>query len=75
MPPGAPNFTGAPEAVLTPEQSAAFVRFVEHLTATGQSGEAPAGVNVTQIYNGTQIPTPQQQAEMNRQLAMSLSGG
>ena len=75
MPPGAPNFTGEPEAVLTPEQSQAFVRFVEHLTSGQSGGAAPGTPTVVQNYYGTQYPTVEQQAIQNRNLAMALSGG
>jgi hypothetical protein len=76
MPPGAPNFTGQPEAVLTPEQSDAFTRFVNHITS-GASGGAAApgtGATVNVYFTGTQLPTPEQMAEIERRLAMAVGG-
>jgi hypothetical protein len=70
MPPGAPNFTGKPEAVLTPEQSAAFVRFVEHLTSGASGGAAAPSINLN--YFGPQEPTPEQRAMIYRDLCLLM---
>jgi SLT domain-containing protein len=72
LPPGmtvAVNQTGRPEAILTPEESAAFQQIVKQLTA---NGGAPAGgkPSVTFMFNGTQLPTAEQQAEMDRHYSL-----
>lgn len=74
--PGPVNQTGRPEAVLTPDESAAFVALVREMAAARRGG-GPAGseVTVNQNYYGTQYPTPSQRALMRRDLAMALSGG
>ena len=62
------NRTGRPEAVLTPEESAAFIAIAKRLTAGGGLGGA------TFNYFGTQQPTPEQRAMMMRDLGLTLSG-
>jgi hypothetical protein len=66
------NRTGRPEAVLTPDESRAFVRIARHL-AQGTSGQA-GGTTVNQNYYGPQMPGPEQQAIMRRDLAVMLGG-
>ncbi|MFE2407128.1 hypothetical protein ACFXDE_02155 [Kitasatospora sp. NPDC059408] len=69
------NGLAKPEAVLTPEQSAAFVDLVRHLAGQGAAGASVGRqVTVEQHYHGTQLPTVEQQADMQRRLALSLSG-
>jgi Phage tail lysozyme len=70
------NRTGQPEAVLTPDESAAFVAWVR-LQLSGHSGGAAAGNAPVAIfnYNGTQYPGVEQRALMRRDLALALSGG
>jgi hypothetical protein len=69
---GPPNLTGQPEAVLTPDQSVAFLRLVQQMTS-GQSGggtRPPVTVN----FVGTQMPNAEQMAEIERRLAMAVGG-
>ncbi|MGW2371657.1 hypothetical protein [Kitasatospora sp. NPDC001683] len=69
------NGLGKPEAVLTPEQSQAFVALVRHLAGQGPAGAAIGRqVTVEQHYHGTQLPTVEQQADMQRRLTLALSG-
>ena len=65
------NATGKPEAVLTPEESAAFVAIAKRLTAQGTGTLAPVN-NFN--YFGPQTPTPEMRAMQMRDLAMTLSG-
>lgn len=66
------NQVGQPEAVLTPAESDAFVALVRQLLAGGTGGSAVPPIQF--VYNGTQQPTPEQQAIMMRTLAMTLGG-
>jgi hypothetical protein len=69
------NGLGRPEAVLTPEQSEAFIALARHLAAQGVGGASVGRqVTVEQHYHGTQLPTIEQQADMQRRLALTLSG-
>ncbi|MEV7770589.1 hypothetical protein [Kitasatospora sp. NPDC086791] len=69
------NGLARPEAVLTPEQSEAFVALARHLAAQGVGGASfGRQVTVEQHYHGTQLPTIEQQADMQRRLALTLSG-
>jgi len=68
------NQLGQPEAVLTPQESQAFVALVRRMLAQPQ-GVPGQGVTVVQQYNGTQLPSVEQQAIMNRNLTLALSGG
>jgi hypothetical protein len=64
-----------PEAVLTPDQSVALQVAAEHYRAQRAVGADAGGskqINVN--YYGTQHPTPEQKAEMMRDLALALSG-
>lgn len=71
--PGPVNQTSQPEAVLTPEESRAFVALVRQWTSQG--GGAPGGrPQVNFNYFGTQYPTAEQQAIQRRDLAMMLGG-
>lgn len=77
MPSGMPgavpvNSTGQPEAVLTPAESQAWVALVKRMLAQGSGG---MGANVQFVYNGPQVPTPEMQAMMRRDLALTLSSG
>ena len=75
MPGGGPgfNFTGQPEAVLDPRQTQLLETLVQRL---GSGASGVAGQPVVQfVYNGTQHPTPEQQAQMKRDLALALSNG
>ena len=69
------NKLSRPEAVLTPDESQAFVQIARQLTAqgVGQGGVGGSKQAIFQFF-GTQLPTPEQQAEMDRHLAMALSG-
>jgi TP901 family phage tail tape measure protein len=62
------NASGSPEAVLTPQESAAFVQLVKALVSRGggmASGDmAGAGAQVNVNYYGTQAPTPEQEQAM-----------
>lgn len=69
------NGLSRPEAVLTPQQSDAFVAIVRHLTSQGMGGSALGGpVTVEQHYHGTQWPTAEHKAAMQRDLALALGG-
>ncbi|WP_042400218.1 transglycosylase SLT domain-containing protein [Streptacidiphilus carbonis] len=69
------NHLGKPEAVLTPQESAAFVAIVRQLTSQGVGASGLGrGVNVVQNFNGTMWPNPEQQAAMRRDLALALGG-
>ena len=58
MPGGMPvNQTGRPEAVLTPEESDAFVELVKRFTGGGPDGGAGAMGGVNFNYFGTQYPS------------------
>jgi SLT domain-containing protein len=69
------NGLAKPEAVLTPEQSQAFIVLARHLAGQGIEGASVGRqVTVEQHYHGTQLPTVEQQADMQRRLALALSG-
>ncbi len=70
---GIVNQTGKPEAVLTPQQSQAFLSIVERLQMGGGAGMG-GEPQVVQNYYGTQHPTAEQNAIMMRDLAMAVSG-
>ena len=68
LPPGmtaAVNLTGKPEAVLTPAQSAALQQL-----ATGGGARPPAQVTVN--FYGTQLPSAEQMAEIERRLSLAV---
>ena len=69
--PGGLNATGKPEAVLSPEESQAFVAIARQLTQQGGGLQQPVVVNVT----GTQWPNVEQIAYIKRELALAVSGG
>lgn len=72
---GPPNFTGKPEAVLTPAQSQAFVALVKQMTGQGQAGGAAGRqVNASFNYFGPQQPTAEMKAQMMRDLALAIGG-
>lgn len=76
LPPGptlAWNQTGRTEEVLTPDERQAWVSLVRRMLNQPRGGSG-RGVTVVQQYNGTQLPTVEQQAIMNRNLALALSG-
>jgi SLT domain-containing protein len=69
------NKTGQPEAVLTPQESAAFVAVVKQmLSRQGSAGAAgertPAVVN----FYGPQMPGQEQMAEIMRQVSLAAGG-
>jgi hypothetical protein len=69
---GPVNQLTQPEAVLTPQQSQALIELASSARRGGDG--ATAQPQVVQNFIGTQLPTPEQQAQMRRDLAMSLSG-
>lgn len=76
MPGGMPvNGLGKPEAVLTPEESQAFVTIARHLASQGVGGSPMKGApSVVQNFVGTQYPNAEQKAAMLRDLALALGG-
>ncbi|MGW3195213.1 transglycosylase SLT domain-containing protein [Streptomyces sp. NPDC001118] len=64
-----------PEAVLTPEESQAFVQIVRQLTAQGAPGQTLGSRQATINFYGTQLPNAEQKAGMMRELALALGGG
>ncbi|MGA5820804.1 transglycosylase SLT domain-containing protein [Kitasatospora sp. NPDC094028] len=69
------NGLARPEAVLTPDQSQAFITLARHLAGQGPGGASVGRqVTVEQHYHGTQLPTVEQQADMQRRLTLALSG-
>lgn len=67
------NQTGQPEAVLTPQESAAFIALVRRMTS--QPGGTAGGSPVANLYfTGPQMPGPEQLAEMYRQLSLAMGG-
>lgn len=71
------NKLGKPEAVLTPEESDAFVKIVRMLAAqgVGQGGGTPLGhKHATINFYGTQVPGPEQMAAIQREMGLALSG-
>jgi hypothetical protein len=74
LPPGLPfNATGRPEAVLTPDESAALVTMARHIAAqgTGAAGGGPV-IHNDLHFHGTQMPGPELMAEMYRQLSLAV---
>jgi hypothetical protein len=69
------NQTGQPEAVLDPDESAAFVALVRHLLSGSSGGTAGGAAPVANFnYFGTQYPTAEQRAMQQRDLALLLGG-
>jgi hypothetical protein len=66
------NLTGQPEAVLTPQESQAFVAIAKQLTSQGVGSMGSKQVNVN--FYGTQYPNAEQMAAINRDLGLALSG-
>ena len=65
------NQTGRPEAVLTPEQSDAFLAVANRMIAQGgatATGQAPV---ISLNFYGPQMPSQEQLAEMYRQLSLA----
>jgi hypothetical protein len=67
------NQTGRPEAVLTPEESAAFIAMVRNMLSRGS---APSGGGATAVanYYGPQYPSAEQNAIIMRDLALTIGG-
>lgn len=63
-----------PEAVLTPQQSDAFVKVVQLLTEQRATGSPLASKHAEIHFHGTQMPTAEQKANMMRELGLALSG-
>ena len=73
MPQGRPvNNTGEPEAVLTPEESAAFVALAKRIVAQGATGSG-VGPTIINNWNGPQMPSQEQLAIIDRRMAFALS--
>ncbi|MCX4750895.1 hypothetical protein OG455_41175 [Kitasatospora sp. NBC_01287] len=73
MPSGMPvNGLGRPEAVLTPDESQAFVAIVRQLTQQGGAGTALGSKGVVINFTGTQYPNPEQLAAIKRDMALAL---
>jgi SLT domain-containing protein len=68
------NGLNRPEAVLTPQESAAFVALARRLTSGGMGAGGGRPIQITQQYVGTQQPTSEQRAWMARDLALALGG-
>lgn len=68
---GIVNKTGKPEAVLTPEQSRAFLDVASRM---GETAGGPGEPQITMNYYGTQKPTTEQQSIMMRDLALAIGG-
>jgi SLT domain-containing protein len=66
------NQTGRPEAVLTPEESAAFIAIAKRFSGGDGGGGMVGRVNFN--YFGTQFPTVEQRAMQKRDFALMLSG-
>ena len=62
------NTTGRPEAVLTPEESQAFITMAKHFT---QQAEGGGGQPVVVNFNGTTYPNVEQMAAIKRELALA----
>jgi len=70
------NQTGQTEEVLTPAERGAWVAMVKQMLAENTtSGGRQQLVNINMAWNGTQMPSQETLAEINRQLALTLSGG
>lgn len=63
-----------PEAVLTPDQSEAFVQMVHLLTSQQGAARMGSRPTIVQNYHGTQFPTHEQKASMLRDLGLALAG-
>jgi hypothetical protein len=70
------NGLSRPEAVLTPDESQAFVTIARRLIAEGVGGGGLGGGHrqATINFYGTQLPTTEQKANMMRELALALGG-
>jgi hypothetical protein len=77
MPSGMPvNGLGKPEAVLTPEESQAFVAIARQLTSQGAGGggQGLGSKNAVINFYGTQYPNAEQMAAIKREMGLALSG-
>jgi hypothetical protein len=63
------NATGKPEAVLTPEESQAFIAIAKNL---GRGGSAVGGSRPIQIIFNGQLPGPEQLAGIKHELATAV---
>ena len=75
LPPGMTaevNLTGRPEAVLTPDETAALRAVARQLAAGGGGALAAGHPTVTQIWNGPQMPSQETLAEMERHLSLLM---
>jgi hypothetical protein len=68
------NTSGRPEAIFSPEESALLVPWLKQQLSGKTGGAAGPGTTVQFIYNGPQTPTPEMQANMRRDLALTLGG-
>ncbi|GAB2695861.1 phage tail tip lysozyme [Kitasatospora kifunensis] len=66
------NGLGRPEAVLTPDQSVWLKTMAQNSAA---HGAADAGKQVVIHFHGTQYPTAEQMAAIQREMGLALSGG
>jgi SLT domain-containing protein len=74
MPHGRPvNNTGQPEAVLTPEESAAWVALVKQMLAQSAGSAGGLGPTVVNNWYGPQMPSQEQLAIIDRRMAFTLS--
>jgi SLT domain-containing protein len=73
LPPGLPfNATGRPEAVLTPDESAALVTMARHIDAQGTGGAGGSTVIHNDLhFHGPQMPGPELMEEIYRKLALA----
>ena len=67
------NATGKPEAVLTPEESAAFVALVKALVGQGGSSGA-AAVHQENHFHGSSMASPEELAALSIHLQTAVSG-
>jgi SLT domain-containing protein len=68
------NGLGRPEAVLTPDQSQAFVQLARQLTTNGSSSSTLGNKQATVNFYGTSYPNTEQMAAIQRQMALALGG-
>ena len=69
------NATGKPEAVLDPQQSDAFLKFVQVLEGViaGRGGDGGFGQGITQnFYGNNGLPTAEQRQAMRLDLAAAI---